>query len=71
MIISLCLRREELIVNNEDQEPFHLKSVVHRDKDGNIRKISVEKAEEPRFHTPAYDEIVKKGIPHWLRKIPE
>lgn len=55
-------------MNNKDQEPLHLKSVVHRDKDENITKISVEKAEEPRFHTPAYDEIVKTGIPSWLRR---
>ncbi len=55
-------------MSNEDQEPLHLKSVVHRDKDGKIKKISVEEAEEPSFHTPAYDEIVKKGIPPWLRK---
>ena len=55
-------------MSNEEREPLHLKSVVHRDEDGNITTISVEESEEPRFHTPVYDEIVKKGIPPWLRR---
>lgn len=57
------------MVSNEEQEHFHIKSVFHRDKDGNIAKISVEKTDKPRFNTPAYDEVVRGNkFPIWLRK---
>jgi hypothetical protein len=48
-------------MRDTDQKPFHLKSIIQRDENGNVTKISVMKADRPRFHTLAYNEIVKGG----------
>ncbi|BFM05963.1 hypothetical protein GCM10025791_21120 [Halioxenophilus aromaticivorans] len=58
-------------LGHEEQQPRYLKSVVHRNEHGNIIKIAVEKTDNPRFRTPAYDNLVKDGIPPWLRVGPD
>ena len=46
---------------------FNPKSVIDRDKHGDIIKIGVQKADQPRFQAAAFDKIMKEGIPPWLR----
>lgn len=56
-------------MSESNEKRFHLRSRVKRDAAGNITSISVERTETPRFHTPAYDELVSgKGLPRFLWK---
>jgi hypothetical protein len=56
------------LVSDTNQKPFHLKSVIERDKNGEITKINVVSSDRPQFHTPAYDELLKNPLPSWLRR---
>ncbi len=56
-------------MQSESKKPKSLKSVVHRDAQGQIVRIDVVETDTPTFHTPAFDELMKNGgIPAWLRR---